>query len=38
MWLYYPYNPGDTLALSSIELEFPIELLYEGIVFENNEQ
>jgi Uma2 family endonuclease len=33
MWLYYPYNEEDTIALPSIELEFPIELLYEGIVF-----
>ena len=35
---YYPYTSGDTIALSSIGLEFPIELLYEGIVFETNEQ
>ncbi len=34
MWLYYPYIAGDTITLSSIEFEFPIELLYEGIVFE----
>jgi Uma2 family endonuclease len=33
MWLYYPYQAGDTITLSSIEFEFPIELLYEGIVF-----
>lgn len=34
MWLYYPYMAGDIVTLSSIELEFPIELLYEGIIFE----
>lgn len=34
MWLYYPYTAGDIITLSSIELEFPIELLYEGITFE----
>jgi Uma2 family endonuclease len=34
MWLYYPYTVGDTIALSSIEFEFEIELLYEGIIFE----
>jgi hypothetical protein len=34
MWLYYPYTAGDIITLSSIEFEFPIELLYEGVVFE----
>jgi Uma2 family endonuclease len=34
MWLYYPYTAGDIITLSSIEVEFPIELLYEGVVFE----
>ncbi|MEQ8464290.1 Uma2 family endonuclease [Coleofasciculus sp. E1-EBD-02] len=37
MWLYYPYQAGDTITLSSIEFEFPIELLYEGVVFEIDE-
>ncbi len=37
MWLYYPYTAGDIVTLSSIELEFPIELLYEGVVFETEE-
>ena len=37
MWLYYPYQAGDTITLSSIEFEFPIELLYEGIVLEIDE-
>ncbi len=34
MWLYYPYTAGDTIALSSIEFELPIELLYEGVGLE----
>ena len=34
MWLYYPYTTGDIVTLSSIEFEFPIELLYEDITFE----
>ena len=37
MWLYYPYQMADTITLSSIDFEFPIELLYEGIVFEIDE-
>ncbi|HYW18037.1 MAG TPA: Uma2 family endonuclease [Nodularia sp. (in: cyanobacteria)] len=37
MWLYYPYIPGDIITLSSIEFEFPIELLYENVVFVNQE-
>lgn len=34
MWLYYPYKTGDAIALSSIEFECPIALLYDGIVFD----
>ncbi|MFH7026460.1 MAG: Uma2 family endonuclease [Heteroscytonema crispum UTEX LB 1556] len=34
MWFYYPYTAGDIITLSSIEFEFGIELLYEGVVFE----
>jgi Uma2 family endonuclease len=34
MWLYYPYTTGDIITLSSIEFEFPIELLYEGVELE----
>lgn len=37
MWLYYPYIAGDIITLSSIEFDCPIELLYEGIVFETEE-
>lgn len=34
MWLYYSYAAVDIVTLSSIDFEFPIEMLYEGIVFE----
>ncbi|MFN6558600.1 MAG: Uma2 family endonuclease [Nostoc sp. ChiSLP01] len=34
MWLYYRYTAGDAIAFSSIEFEFPIELLYEDVVLE----
>ncbi|TVP57994.1 MAG: Uma2 family endonuclease [Nodularia sp. (in: Bacteria)] len=37
MWLYYPYIPRDVITLSSIEFEFPIELLYENVVFSSEE-
>ncbi|OKH43639.1 hypothetical protein NIES2101_29905 [Calothrix sp. HK-06] len=37
MWLYYPYTVGDMVTLSSIEFEFPIEVVYEGVVFETEE-
>ncbi|MEA5551161.1 Uma2 family endonuclease [Anabaena cylindrica UHCC 0172] len=37
MWLYYPYINGDIITLSSIEFEFPIEMLYEGVGFETEE-
>lgn len=35
MWLYYHYLAGDAITLSSLDLELPIELLYEGVVFES---
>jgi Uma2 family endonuclease len=34
MWLYYRYTAEDMITLSSIEFEFAIELLYEGIAFD----
>ncbi|MBK1989454.1 Uma2 family endonuclease [Sphaerospermopsis aphanizomenoides BCCUSP55] len=34
MWLYYPYTTGDMITLSSIEFEFPIEMLYENVALE----
>lgn len=37
MWLYYLYTDGDIITLSSIDLEFPIEILYEDIVFGTEE-
>jgi len=36
MWRYYAYVTGDAIALTSIEFECPIELLYEGVTFDNN--
>jgi Uma2 family endonuclease len=36
MWLYYPYSTGDTITLSSIDLELDIALLYEGVTFEED--
>jgi len=36
MWRYYAYGTGDAIALTSIEFECPIELLYEGVTFDNN--
>ncbi|MBF2017461.1 MAG: Uma2 family endonuclease [Rivularia sp. T60_A2020_040] len=33
MWLYYPYTEGDVITLSSIEFEMAIALIYEGVVF-----
>ena len=38
MWHYYEYAAGDTIALASIEFQCPIELLYEGIIFDNQAQ
>ncbi|MGB7441571.1 MAG: Uma2 family endonuclease [Coleofasciculaceae cyanobacterium] len=37
MWLYYPYQANDTITLSSIEFELPIELLYEGVALETDQ-
>ena len=34
MWLYSHYLAGDAISLSSLDLEFPIEILYEGVKFE----
>jgi Uma2 family endonuclease len=31
MWLYYPYQEGDKITLSSIKFNCSIELLYEGV-------
>lgn len=37
MWLYYLYTAEDIITLSSIDLEFPIEILYEDVVFGTEE-
>ncbi|MGB0561659.1 MAG: Uma2 family endonuclease [Spirulinaceae cyanobacterium] len=34
LWLYTAYQAGDRIPFRSIDVELPIELLYEGIVFE----
>jgi Uma2 family endonuclease len=34
MWLYYSYTAGEIITLSSIEFDWPIALLYEGVGFE----
>jgi Uma2 family endonuclease len=34
MWLYYEYEAGEAIALESIGFECAIELLYEGVSFE----
>jgi Uma2 family endonuclease len=33
MWHYYQYEAGEAIALESIEFECAIDLLYEGIIF-----
>ncbi len=38
LWLYYPYTVGDAIALESLEFECPIELLYEGVSFEETSE
>ena len=34
MWHYYEYTAGEAIALESIEFERSIDLLYEGIIFD----
>ncbi|MEG3865632.1 MULTISPECIES: Uma2 family endonuclease [unclassified Microcoleus] len=38
MWLYYEYEAGEAIALESIEFECAIELLYEGVSFEQESE
>lgn len=38
LWLYCPYTVGDAIALQSLDFEFPIELLYEGVSFEETSE
>lgn len=34
-WLYTAFQAGDTIKLASVNFEFPIELLYEGIFLDS---
>lgn len=36
MWIYSDYEAGEAIALESIEFECAIELLYEGIIFDQD--
>jgi Uma2 family endonuclease len=36
MWIYSEYEAGEAIALESIEFECAIELLYEGIIFDQD--
>jgi Uma2 family endonuclease len=36
MWHYYEYANEEAIALKSIEFECPIELLYEGVSFDQS--
>jgi Uma2 family endonuclease len=38
LWLYFPYTTGDTIRLESIDCTVPIELLYENVTFEFEEE
>ncbi|NET88354.1 MAG: Uma2 family endonuclease [Kamptonema sp. SIO1D9] len=38
MWHYYQYEAGETMLLKSIEFECAIDLLYEGVTFEDEEE
>ncbi|NJL85059.1 MAG: Uma2 family endonuclease [Leptolyngbyaceae cyanobacterium SM1_1_3] len=32
LWLYYPYQPGDTVTCSSLGVDCPIEQIYENVI------
>jgi len=38
LWELQTYNQGDEIDLTSVDFKFPIELLYEDVVFENLEE
>ena len=38
LWELQTYNQGDEIELSSVDFKFPIDLLYEDVIFENSEQ
>lgn len=31
MWLYYPYVTGDTVRLDSVDIDCPIDMIYEDV-------
>ncbi|WP_414618918.1 hypothetical protein [Calothrix sp. CCY 0018] len=35
LWELYTYNQGDEIDLTSVDFKFPMELLYEDVMFEN---
>jgi Uma2 family endonuclease len=37
-WEIFNYQPGDNIELQSIDLSFPIELVYQDIVFEESDK
>ncbi len=38
LWGLHIYNQMDEIDLTSVNLKFPIELLYEDVIFENSEE
>lgn len=38
MWLYYAYGEGERINLESIGFECPIDVLYEGVTFEQKSE
>ncbi|MBF2028145.1 MAG: Uma2 family endonuclease [Oscillatoriales cyanobacterium C42_A2020_001] len=36
LWRYYPYTTGDIVTLESLDFSFPIDLLYENVLFEGD--
>ncbi|MGB3508444.1 MAG: Uma2 family endonuclease [Microcoleaceae cyanobacterium] len=38
MWLYSAYTEGESITLSSIEFNFSIDILYEGVSFETEQK
>ncbi|MDJ0515807.1 MAG: hypothetical protein QNJ74_05890 [Trichodesmium sp. MO_231.B1] len=38
VWELYNYGEGDEVTLTSVDLSFPIEMLYEDVVLEEVEE
>lgn len=38
LWLYFAYEAGEAIALESLEFECAIDLLYEGVSFEQKSE